>query len=252
MGSEHSHAPAAIAARLRAGPRPSYLRDAVYGGIDGAVTTFAVVSGVEGAGLQAGVILVLGLANLVGDGLSMAAGSYSGTRTEAHELEHYEAMERRHIERHPEGEREEVRQIYAAKGLTGDELERVVEAVTADRERWVSTMLVEEHGLALRLRSPLRAAATTFVAFMLCGSVPLAPYVVGWLGSGAAVAPEDRAGTFALTGALTGVVFFLVGALRVRWSVRPWWALGLGTLVVGTLAAAAAWGIGRALAGLVA
>ena len=70
----HSHKPSAIAARLREGHKPSYLQDWVYGGIDGAVTTFAIVAGSLGAALSVQVILVLGFANLLADGLSMAAG----------------------------------------------------------------------------------------------------------------------------------------------------------------------------------
>lgn len=236
MAGDHLHTPEAIARRLLAGPGVSYLRDWVYGGIDGAVTTFAVVAGVEGALLPSGVIVVLGLANLVGDGLSMAAGNYSGTRTELHERAHYEAMENRHIERHPEGEREEVRQIFRRKGFDGAALETIVATITDDRQRWVTTMLVEEHGLSLEPRVPVRSASATFAAFMLCGSVPLLPYLLS--------APL----AFATSSALTACVFFGIGSLRARWSVDPWWRLGLGTLTIGALAAGAAWGIGWALA----
>ena len=79
---EHSHEPEAIAARVNGRTEHSYLRDFVYGAIDGTVTTFAVVSGVAGAGLNPGIVVVLGLANLIGDGFSMAASNYLGTRTE--------------------------------------------------------------------------------------------------------------------------------------------------------------------------
>ncbi|MBI4563057.1 MAG: VIT1/CCC1 transporter family protein, partial [Candidatus Rokubacteria bacterium] len=147
MSLEHDHSPAAIRARLAAGPRHNYLRDWVLGGLDGAVTTFAVVSGIVGAHLSSGVILVLGFANLLADGFSMAASNYLATKAEREDLEHLAAVETRHIETFPAGEREEVRQIFRAKGLGGDDLERVVELITADRGRWVRTMLTEEYGL---------------------------------------------------------------------------------------------------------
>ena len=70
---EHSHTPREIARRLHHGPQVSYLRDWVYGGIDGTVTTFAVMAGVVGANLSATVVVILGLANLLADGFSMAA-----------------------------------------------------------------------------------------------------------------------------------------------------------------------------------
>jgi VIT1/CCC1 family predicted Fe2+/Mn2+ transporter len=238
MAVEHLHTPEAIARRLRAGPRQSYLRDWVYGGIDGAVTTFAVVAGVEGASLAPSIILVLGVANLVGDGFAMAAGNYSATHSEKQEFDHFEALEIQHIEEDPEGEVEEVRQIYMAKGFEGAQLEAVVEGITRDREQWIATMMVEEHGLPLSIRSAFKAAATTFMAFILCGTVPLIPYAFGW-GDG-----------FHESAVLTGAVFVGIGSLRSRWSVQAWWRLGLGTLLIGSVAAAAAFGVGHLLAGV--
>ena len=79
---EHEHTPEAIAERLGRGARHNYLRDFVYGGIDGAVTTFAVVAGTIGANLATRIVLILGAANLIADGFSMAASNFLGTRAE--------------------------------------------------------------------------------------------------------------------------------------------------------------------------
>ena len=143
------------------GPTPEEHTEAavlVYGGVDGAVTTFAIVSGVAGAELEATIVLILGAANLLADGFSMAVGSFLGARTEADHRRRIRAIEEDHIDRVPEGEREEVRQIYRAKGFDGALLEQVVQRVTADRDLWIETMLVEEHGLPPVARSPGRAA----------------------------------------------------------------------------------------------
>ncbi len=83
METDHSHAPEAIRRRLARGPTVSYLRDWVYGGIDGTVTTFAVVAGSIGADFSAKVMLILGTANLPADGFSMAAANYSAHRADA-------------------------------------------------------------------------------------------------------------------------------------------------------------------------
>src|SRR5256885_14766091 len=83
---EHDHSPEAIRKRLADGPRHNYLRDWIYGGIDGSVTTFAVVTGVTGSGLSTLVILIMGFANLVADGFSMAASNYLGTKAEHADL----------------------------------------------------------------------------------------------------------------------------------------------------------------------
>ena len=105
---EHEHSAQAIARRLSRAPAVSYLRDWVYGGIDGAVTTFAIVAGMVGAELSNRVVLILGIANLVADGFSMAASNYSGTKTEHEEQAQLRAIEERHIDVVPDGEREEI------------------------------------------------------------------------------------------------------------------------------------------------
>jgi len=117
MNLEHSHDRVAIAARLARGQKPSYVRDFVYGGIDGAITTFAIVAGVVGAALSSKVILILGLANLLADGFSMAASNYSGMKTVTDDIDRITEIEKTHIRVDPEGEKEEVRQLLAKKGL---------------------------------------------------------------------------------------------------------------------------------------
>lgn len=235
---EHGHSPEAIRERLSRAFRPSFLRDWIYGGIDGVVTTFAIVSGVAGARLSSKVVLILGFANLIADGFSMAAANFLGTRAERDEVARLEAIERRHIDEVPEGEREEVRQIFRRKGLEGEALERVVEAITSDRTRWVRTMLREEYGMPEEVRSPIRAAASTFVAFVLCGLVPLVPYLFG------------AAEAFGPAVVASALVFFAIGSAKSRWSPQSWWRSGLETLVVGSVAAAAAYAVGVLLRNL--
>lgn len=235
---EHEHTRKAIFERLSSGPRTSYLRDWIYGGIDGTVTTFAVVSGVVGAGLPWRVVVILGIANLVGDGFSMAAGNFSGTRSEREEYERIKAMEYAHIEKVPEGERQEVREIFRRKGFSGEGLNRVVQVITSNPKRWVETMLTEEYGLPAEIRSPWRAGLSTFSAFMLCGMVPLIPYLL------------QTRGSFLLSAVATAGVFFGIGSLKSRWTQISWWRSGLETLLIGSGAAALAYGIGHLLSRL--
>jgi len=235
---EHEHSREAIHERFAAGPRQSYLRDWVYGGIDGTVTTFAIVSGVVGARLSPGIILILGSASLIADGFAMAAANYLATRSEHEEFRHAEAVEQRHIERFPEGERDEVREILLGIGIKGDLLDQVVETVTADRDQWVRMMIRDEYGLPAAVRSPWRAALATFSAFLICGFVPLIPFVAG------------ASGAFAIAGAITSAMFLAIGALKSRWSVRPWWISGFETFVIGGGAAAVAYVIGSWLRGI--
>ena len=227
---EHSHTSEAIRARLTQDPRVSYLRDWIYGGIDGVVTTLAVVAGVVGADLPSMVLLVLGVANLVADGFAMAAASYSGTQAERDDYDRLLAVERRHIAAVPDGEREEIRQIFAGKGFSGDELDMIVARITSDDALWAKTMVVEEYGLAPTPRSPALAALSTFAAFVLCGLVPL----VTFLGAGGLI-PCAIA---------TGLVFFAIGAIKSRWSLTTWWRSGTATFLIGMSAAALAFLVG--------
>jgi VIT1/CCC1 family predicted Fe2+/Mn2+ transporter len=235
---EHEHTPAAISQRLAKGTRPNYLRDFVYGGIDGSVTTFAVVAGTVGANLSTRVILILGAANLMADGFSMAASNFLGTKAERDDYRRLAGMETTHIDLIPEGEREEVRQIYAAKGFKGDDLESIVTIVTADRDLWIRTMLTEEYGLPLEVRSEWMAAFSTFGAFVLCGLVPMMPFVFG------------TARAFEVSACLTGLVFFAIGSFKAGWSTDAWWHSGLVTLAIGSAAASLAYLAGSILQAL--
>lgn len=236
---DHKHTALAIRTRLNQGPRGHYLREWVYGGIDGTVTTFAVVAGVMGAGLSPAIVLILGLANLVGDGFSMAAGAYSAAKTEVDNYKLLRSVEERHIDRFPEGEKEEVRQIYGARGFSGEDLEKVVGVITADRERWIDVMMEGEYGLSSIMPRPRNIAFHTFIAFFLCGAMPLLPFLFSL--------PQD----FKISFVLSAVTFFAIGSLKSFWSVSSWWRHGIETLLIGLCASGLAFVIGHALRGLV-
>ncbi len=241
---EHAHDHASIAERVNGSADHSYLRDFVYGAIDGTVTTFAVVSGVAGAGLNPEIVIVLGMANLIGDGFSMAASNYLGTRTDQQLREKARAMEHRHIHEIPTGEREEVRQIYAAKGFEGADLDRAVEIITANESRWVDTMLVDELGLSLQGPSAFKAAMTTFVAFCLIGLLPLLAFIFGL------VVPMETNLLYSISAVMTGVAFFFVGTAKSYFVDQKWYWSGLETLTVGGIAATLAYIVGLLLKGI--
>ncbi|HUF61127.1 MAG TPA: VIT1/CCC1 transporter family protein [Verrucomicrobiales bacterium] len=235
---KRSHTPEAIRRRLSQPNGQPVLKDLVYGAIDGAVTTFAVVSGVAGAGLPNSVIIVLGLANLFADGFSMAASNFLGCRAENQAKAKARRDEKEHIRVYPEGETEEIRQIFAAKGFSGDVLDQIVRTITEDERRWVDTMVQEELGYSLSNPSPIKAALATFVAFLVIGAIPLASFLLNALNPGTIPHP------FLWSAVLTGVAFFVVGALKARVVEERWPVSGIETLAVGGSAAAIAYGIG--------
>ena len=230
---EHSHSREEIEQRLARDTGGNYLRDWIYGGIDGTITTFAIVAGVVGADMSGTVVLVLGLANLIADGFAMGAGNYSATKAEVDDYRRLLAIERKHIAVEPDGEREEIRQIFARKGFSGAELERVVEVISADEDLWARTMAVEEYGLSPAAKSPTLAALNTSAAFVLCGLVPLVSYLIAYRLSWCVIA--------------TGMVFFGIGAAKSRWSLMGWLKSGVETLLIGMAAAGLSFIIGYAL-----
>jgi len=239
LKTDHDHSPEAIAARLSAGPKTHNLREWVYGGIDGVVTTFAIIAGVVGASLSPVIVLILGVANLIGDGFSMAAGAYSATKAEEDNYSRLREIEAGHIKKYPDGEKEEIRQIFAAKGIEGDNLENLVETISGDEKLWIDTMMQEEYGMSAPLHTPMNTAIHTFFAFVVCGVMPLLPFVVK--------TPHQAVASLVLA-ALT---FFAIGSFKSLWSVKPWWREGLGTMLIGLIAAGLAFAIGYGLRHLV-
>lgn len=232
MAKEHGHSPDEIADRLATGGRGGNLKDLIYGAIDGTVTTFAIVAGVEGAGLSHGVILALGAANILADGFSMAASNYSGTKAELDDRNRIIEIEKQHIAFHRDGELEELRQILARRGLEGDVLTGAVDAISQKQEKWIGLMLTDEYGLPREEPDPLRAALATFGAFLAAGAIPLLPFILG------------LESAFQISIAATLITFFLIGTGKSRWSLSPWWVSGLETLFIGAVAAVIAYFVG--------
>lgn len=239
------HTPQAIRERLSRPPRQSHLRDFIYGGIDGTVTTFAVVAGVAGADLSASIVIILGFANLIADGFSMAVSNFLATRAEMQERSQARGKEEHEIRHFPEGEREEIRQIFSAKGFSGTELDRVVEVMTADPSVWIDTMMLEEHGYGPVREEPLRAASATFVAFILVGFIPLFAFILELL------SPSILDRPFLWSSLMTAAAFFVVGALKSRFVAQRWWLAGSETLAFGGIAAVIAYYAGALLKGVV-
>jgi len=232
---EEEHRPEKIRERLLSRRKYNYLGDAVLGAIDGCVTTFAVVAGTVGAGFSSGVAIILGFANLVADGFSMAISNYHNAKSQRQLVEKAKRRELRHIETIPEGEREEIRQIFLNKGFHGDVLEKVVDVITQNRELWVETMIKEELGLQTDGPRPFLAALATLSAFMLIGAIPLLPFLF---------TNTNSSQTFTASVILTGMAFFTIGMVKGQVLQRFPIKSGIETLLMGGGAAILAYFVG--------
>jgi len=214
-----------------------YIGQAVYGASDGIVTTFAAISGVAGANLNPKIAIIVGLANLFADGISMAIGDYLSEKSEREYILAEKEREMWEVEHMPEAEKLEVMEIYKKKGLSGEKLNNLVDAITSDKEIWVQTMLHEELGLFEDDTNPLKSAIVTFLSFAIAGFMPLIAYVFA---SQWAFLLQNQ---FLISCIITGITLFFVGALRqIVTGVK--WYMGFEMLFVGGLSATVAYLIG--------
>ena len=219
-------------------PGGNIVRELVFGANDGLVAAFAVASGVNGAGVQSKVILIAGLAELIGGTISMALGAYLSTKSQ---IEYYggemgrEAYE---VENFPEVERQEVREIYEAKGFSGDILDRIIAHITSDKKRWITIMMQEELGLSLdQTISPLKSGIATGGAYAFGALMPVLPYLFMQPGPG-----------IVASAALTLSVLFGVGAAKTIVTGKNAWRSGFENMTIGGLAAAATFIAGKIFA----
>jgi VIT1/CCC1 family predicted Fe2+/Mn2+ transporter len=217
-----------------------YLAEFVYGGIDGSVTTFAVVAGAAGANLESQVVIILGFANLIADGFSMSVGSYLAHKSEKHTYEKYKRREYYEVHYNPQEGRDEIRDIYAKKGLSGETLNIVVNTITSDKDIWVDTMMKEELEMTPVSRSPYSKALVTFIAFILVGLVPLLAYLLNFCGL-------YEGDLFVGSSIMTAIAFVFIGILKSYvGEVKIWRGLA-ETLFLGAAAAVLAYFVGDIL-----
>lgn len=222
-----------------------YIGEFVYGGIDGSVTTFAVVAGSAGANLDSSVIIILGFANLIADGFAMSVGSYLSNKSEKENYEKHERIEYWEVDHLPEKEKEEIREIYQAKGFEGELLEQVVDVITADKDRWVDVMMKEELNMTKADKSPFAMGAMTFVSFITVGLIPLIAYIWDYNSD------EGSRNLFGISILLTSLAFIGIGWLKSYVAETSRMRSILETLFLGSAAAVLSYFVGSFLENLI-
>lgn len=219
-----------------------YISEFVYGGIDGAITTFAVVAGAAGANADLYWVLIFGFANLIADGFSMSVGNYFAVRADRDNFEKHQAVEYWEVENLREKEIQEIREIYEAKGFKGELLEQVVEVITSDKDVWVDTMMKEELEMTKDDKTPFKTASATFISFNVIGIIPLLSYLL------AMIFDLDKSNLFLISCFSTGFALMFVGYLKSIVTEKPWIKGITETLLLGGLAAFLAYYVGEVLA----
>ncbi|HVY01154.1 MAG TPA: VIT1/CCC1 transporter family protein [Candidatus Nanoarchaeia archaeon] len=163
-----------------------YLPEFVYGGIDGTITTFAVVSGALGASLSSSVVIIMGVANLVADGFSMAVANYLSVKS--------------------------MKDLSRSKKMPG--------------------------AIAQEFKHPMKAASATYISFILLGLIPLLPFIIN------AVLDGSNASGFYYSIFFTALAFLSIGAIKGFVVRKHWFQSAIETLIIGSIAAAFAFGAG--------
>jgi len=213
----------------------SGIRDATLGANDGLVSVLTIIAGAAGATTGRAVLLA-GVAALVGGAISMGIGGYVSAKA-------YRAYFRKELEREmremrdvPEIEREEIREVYRARGFEGELLETVVRTITSDPKVWLRVMMQEELGLSQGFGEPLGAALTVSISFLLGGAVPVIPFIFG-----------SGVGVLAISFLLTAIALIAAGTVRTRFTGEPPVRAGAELVAMAAVGVGVAYGIGRLL-----
>src|SRR5450759_421620 len=215
------------------------VRDIVIGMSDGLTVPFPLAAGLTGAIASSHIIVTAGLAEIAAGSIAMGLGGYLAARSDA---EHY-ASERKREEQEivtmPEAEASEVRDIFENYGLTHEESASVVEALRRRPKDWVDFMMRFELGLEKpEPGRALKSALTIALSYLIGGMIPLSAYLV--------LADAHKALSISITVTMVSLAAF--GAIKGRFTGVPMLRSGLQTLLIGGLAAAAAFGIARWIA----
>lgn len=213
-----------------------FISDIVIGMADGLTVPFALAAGLSGAVASSSLVVTAGIAEIVAGSIAMGLGGYLAGRTEA---DHYESERRREVdevERVPEREKQEVRDVFAEMGLSSDLQNVIADELAKDKTKWVDFMMKYE--LGLDEPDPNRAtksALTIGISYVVGGLVPLMPYFLVKL-------PHEA---LLYSCVVTLICLFIFGYFKSKVTGQPAFSGAVKVMLIGALAAAAAFGVAR-------
>ena len=211
-----------------------YLEDMVLGACDGIITCFAVIAAAAGGALGALVIIILGVANVLADAVSIGASNFLAKRSRGDFLRSQE------VDNLPEEKKKELSEQIKERGVHESDSHRVVACLTLHKRAWVTALMAMGPGLQSVNGKAWIHALATLGAFVIAGAFPLIPYLFG-----------VESYTFAIASATAAVTLFTAGALRTLITNVPWLRSGLEMLIVGSVAGVVAYVVGWAVSRIV-
>lgn len=220
-----------------------YIKNIVYGGIDGIVTTFAVVAGGSGASLPIGILLILGMANLIGDGFSMAFGDFVSSNAENEYLLKEEINNRHLLEQSPEILTERIKKIYAMYGFSEEEITQLTTIASKNKYALIK-QINTSNGTIESSSNIIGASIATFCSFIFFGFLPLTTYIF------ALYFPTLHQHSFLIASILTALTLFNLGTIKVKFTGKNWFLSGIEMVFMGGFSATTAFLIGHGFAWL--
>jgi len=212
------------------------VREAVFGVQDGLTSTVGALTGIAAGTQRIGTVVIAGCVIVCVESLSMAAGSYLSSKSQRQYLERLLKEEEEEIRRDPEGERQELVEMYRLRGFKDDEIQIIVNRLMSDPKLLLEDMAHKELGISTEnLEEPASNAVIMGVAYIIGGAIPVIPYLLLSLG------PAMKVSVFG-----TLLALFLFGGLKGRLVRQVWWKSGLEMLTVAGVAALIGFVIGRA------
>jgi len=216
------------------------IRDIVIGMSDGLTVPFALAAGLSGAVQSSGIVVTAGIAEIVAGSIAMGLGGFLAGKTES---DHYNSELQREydeVERVPEQEKLEVREVFAGFGLSEKLQHEVVEEIAKDKDKWVDFMMRYELGLEKpQVNRATQSAVTIGISYIVGGIIPLSPYFF--------ISSSVEALYYSCF--ITAFCLFIFGYFKSRVTGQPPFSGALKVLIIGALAAAAAFGMAKLING---
>jgi VIT1/CCC1 family predicted Fe2+/Mn2+ transporter len=216
------------------------IKDIVIGMSDGLTVPFALAAGLSGAITSSGIVVTAGIAEIVAGSIAMGLGGFLAGKTES---DHYASELKREyeeVERVPEQEKMEVKEVFAGFGLSAKLQNEIAEEMAKDKDAWVDFMMRYELGLEKPEDNRARQSAITIgFSYIVGGIIPLSPYFF---------IADSQLGLY-YSCAITSVCLFVFGYLKSKVTGQPPWSGALKVLIIGALAAAAAFGMAKLING---
>lgn len=223
-----------------------YLTEIVYGGIDGSVTTFAVVAGAVGANFDSSVILILGLANLLADGFSMAVGAYLSSKANHDKFHKIEDIAYKSFSTRDKNEYDVFKKILAEKGYEGKLLDEITKETLSNKKLYIDFKMKEMNEMIHPELSSFKIGLATFLSFFIVGLIPLSYYVYQYING---IKTDNN--SFIVSCIFTSIAFILIGYFKSYVTEKRKIMAISETLLLGIIAACLAYFLGSFLEKLI-